>query len=376
MVVERILKANVDNNLKAGKVAVIYGARRVGKTFLIKQLLKEQNEPYLWFNGEDVQTIEQFSVRSEGHFRRIIGEKKLLVIDEAQAIPDIGKALKLLVDTFADIRIVVSGSSAFELRNQIGEPLVGRAFWYQLYPFSQVELKSCENFTETIDKREERLIYGSYPEVYTSTTLAFKEDYLFELVNAYLLKDILAYEGIKNSTKIYDLLKLIAFQVGKEVSMLELGNNLGMSKNTVEKYLDILEKAFVIKRLVAFSKNLRKEISKSSRFYFWDNGIRNALIGNFNPLTLRNDVGELWENYIVTERLKRNAYLKNRVDSYFWRTYDQQEIDYLEVKNIEIATFEIKYKKGNTKFPVAFEAAYPNATFDVINQENYLDFIE
>jgi uncharacterized protein len=376
MEIQRTLKTNILKCLVAGKVNVLYGARRVGKTFLIKKIVKELNIPYLWLNGDLPDTQSFLEERNLRKYQAAFTGIELLVIDEAQDVPLIGKALKIIVDEIPNLKIIASGSSAFDLSNRLGEPLVGRAYWHELFPISQQELSTTENYLESLRNLEERLIYGTYPEICTLPNLKDKEAYLRQLATSYLLKDIVNFEGIKNSSKIYDLLKLIAFQVGSEVSLSELGNQIQMSKNTVEKYLDLLEKVYVLKKVGGFSRNLRKEITKSSKWYFWDNGIRNAIIGNFKPLSERNDVGQLWENYLMYERLKKNQYEQKYTETYFWRTYDQQEIDCVEVKNQEIEIFEFKWGTKKAKIPKAFAEAYPAAKFEIITKENYLDFIK
>ncbi len=374
MEIKRILEETILKRLVSGKVNVLYGARRVGKTFLIKKIVEKLGEPYLWLNG-DLPEIQHFlEERNLRKFQSTFAGVNLLVIDEAQDVPLIGKALKIIVDEIPNLKIIASGSSAFDLSNRLGEPLVGRAYWHELFPISQKEL--AENYLESIRNLEERLIYGTYPDVCLLQNIIDKELYLRELVTSYLLKDIINFEGINNSSKVYDLLKLIAFQVGKEVSLSELGTQLGMSKNTVEKYLDLLEKVYILKKTRGFSKNLRKEITKNSRWYFWDNGIRNAIIGDFRALSQRNDIGEIWENYLMYERLKKNNYEIKFTETYFWRTYDQQEIDCVEVKNQEIEAFEFKWGNTKAKIPIAFANAYPEAKFSIITKENYLDFIE
>jgi predicted AAA+ superfamily ATPase len=375
MIIQRKLSAAVKKTLVSGKVNVIYGARRVGKTFFMKQLLTELNLEYIWLNGEVPETQELIGKRNLNDFENLIGDKEILIIDEAQEVPNIGKALKLLVDEFPKVKILVSGSSAFDLNNNLGEPLVGRAYWYEMYPLAQMELGTIENLIETKQKLGERLVYGSYPELYFTEGLHEKEHYMRDVANAYLLKDMIAFDGIRNSGKVMDLLKLLAFQLGKEVSLQELGKQLGMSKNTVEKYIDLLEKVYILKRIGGFSRNLRKEITKTARYYFWDNGVRNAVIGDFRPLASRNDIGQLWENYLMAERLKKNKYNQTYTETYFWRTYDQQEIDCVEVNAEKLATYEFKWSTGKAKFPKAFSEAYPESTFEVISRENYLWFV-
>jgi predicted AAA+ superfamily ATPase len=376
MFIQRAVKATIKNRLVAGKVNLLVGARRVGKTFLLKKIVQDINEPYLWLSGDDESTHDLLAERTIANYKRITSGISLLIIDEAQMIKDIGLKMKLMIDEIPNLKIIASGPSAYALSYKVGEPLVGRAFWHKIFPIAQNELKHHENYVDTVRNLEERLIYGSYPEIFQWKTLQEKEAYLKEILNSYLFKDLLVFDEIRNSDKIRTLLKLVAFQLGKEVSYDELGKQLGMSKNTVEKYLDLLSKVFVVYKVGAYSKNLRKELSKSSRWYFYDNGIRNALIDNFKPLSLRNDVGELWENYLMVERLKKNNYEQNFKEIYFWRTYDQQEIDYIEEKSQEIEAFEFKWGNTKAKIPVAFANAYPEAKFSVITKENYLDFIE
>jgi predicted AAA+ superfamily ATPase len=284
--------------------------------------------------------------------------------------------LKLIVDSIEGIKVIATGSSVFDLSNKLGEPLVGRKNTIYLYPFAQMEFSKQEDYKETTLKLEERLLFGSYPELEYYEDWDDKMNYLKEIVNSYLLKDILIYEGIKQSNKMLDLLKLIAFQVGQEVSLQELSKHLGISKNTVESYLDLLSKVFVVYKVPGFSRNLRKEITKSNRWYFYDNGIRNAIISNFTRLDSRTDVGALWENYLASERIKKQNYTQKSVSNYFWRTYDQQELDWLEEDVDRLAGFEFKWNENRkAKIPTAFGKAYPEATFEVINRNNYLDFI-
>ncbi|AEI46966.1 ATP-binding protein [Runella slithyformis] len=376
MVIQRRIEEEFRKKLVAGKVNLLVGARRVGKTFLLKKIIQSIDEPYLWLNGDDESTHTLLAERSLQNYKRLTSGISILIIDEAQMIQDIGLKLKIIVDEFPHLKIIASGSSAYALSYKVGEPLVGRAHWHRLYPIAQTELQHYENYLETIRNLEERLIYGSYPEIFQIENFIEKERYIKEILDSYLFKDLLTFDEIRNSNKIRNLLKLIAFQIGKEISYEELGKQLGMSKNTVEKYLDLLSKVFVVYRVGGYSKNLRKEVSKSSRWYFYDNGVRNALIDNFNPISLRNDIGELWENYLMTERLKKNEYERKYKEIYFWRTYDQQEIDCIEVKNLELEAYEFKWGNRNVKVPKAFAEAYPEAKFEVITKENYLDFIQ
>jgi len=305
----------------------------------------------------------------------LLSDIELLIIDEAQHLPEVGKILKLIVDEIPNIRVIASGSSSFDLMNKTGEPLVGRANQFHLFPISQVELSQSENHLETIKNLNNRLIYGSYPEIIGIESKHEKEEYLKNIVSAYLFKDILSIEGIRNNLKMKQLVRLIAFQVGNEVSYEELGKQIGMSKNTVEKYLFLLSQCFVIFRLGSFSGNLRKEITKAGKWYFWDNGIRNAVISDLSPIELRKDIGALWENYFISERMKRNTYVNNKIESFFWRTYDRQEIDYIETDLHRIHAFEMKWAKTKAKIPVAFAKNYPDANFTIINKENYLQYL-
>jgi predicted AAA+ superfamily ATPase len=371
----RSLQPIILDKIGKNKVILIFGTRRVGKTWLVEIIIKDANIDYLSLNGEDQDVQLLLSTRTAANYKRVLGNAKLLVIDEAQVIPEIGKILKLLIDTFKDLTIIASGSSTFDLSNQTGEPLTGRSLTYYLYPIAQVELDKQENALQTAQNLEERLIFGSYPELFHLSSLAEKAQYLTELVKSYLLKDILMYENIQNSAKLLELLKLIAYQVGSEVSIDEISRTLGISKNTVDRYLDLLSKVFIIYKVGGYSNNLRKEVTKSSKWYFYDNGIRNAIVNDFRLIALRNDQGLLWENYCFSERIKKMEYEQQNATYYFWRTYDQQEIDLIEVENGEILAADFKWGNQKKKIPGFFAKNYPQATFSVINKENYLDFI-
>lgn len=374
---KRAVFDNFNKKVLPNKVLILLGARRVGKTELIKNYLKTvPAETYLQLNGEDINDANLLQERSVANYKRLLANIDLLVIDEAQTIPEIGLILKLIVDSIDGIKIIATGSSVFDLNNTLGEPLVGRKNTMYLFPLAQMEFSTQENYKQTTENLEERLLFGGYPELVHYEDWEEKKEYLYEIINSYLLKDILVFEGIKQADKIYNLLRLIAYQVGKEVSLQELGNQLQMSKNTVDTYLDLLSKVFIVFKVEGFSRNLRKEIVKSSRWYFYDNGIRNGLINNFNRLENRTDVGDLWENYLAVERIKKQNYQKIATNNYFWRTYDQQELDWLEEKGNELAGFEFKWNENKkSKIPTAFGKAYPDATFEVINKQNYLDFI-
>lgn len=373
--IDRILKSRIENKLLPNKVVLIFGARRVGKTILIKQIIDNFDGKALILNGEDDDSLKLLQEKSIANYRNLLTGIDLLVIDEAQNVPEIGQKLKLIVDEIENIRIIASGSSSFDLNNKAGEPLVGRSYTYLLFPFSQQELAPNENRLQTKQNLEIRLIYGSYPELIALENNDDRREYLNNIVNAYLLKDILTIDGIRNAGKMKDLLRLIAFQTGNIVSLEELGKQLGISKNTVEKYLDLLSNVFIIYRLGAYSKNLRKEISKAGKWYFYDNGIRNALISNFNHLSLRQDTGQLWESYLISERIKNCRFLGDETIHYFWRTYDGQEIDLIEERNQEIAAFEFKWGEKKRKIPAAFAGSYPNTSFSIINKDNYLEWL-
>ena len=374
--INRILCDRILDYLKIPqKAALIFGARRVGKTFLIHQIIKRFGKNHLLLNGEDYDAQALLEERSAANYRRLLAEKDILAIDEAQSVADIGRKIKLILDEVPDISIIASGSSSFDLQNKAGEPLVGRSSSFYLTPFSNKEISGQEDALATQQNLENRLIYGSYPEVTLMENPRHKEEYLRDIVGAYLLKDILAFDGLRSSSKMRDLCRLIAFQTGSEVSCEELGRQLGMSKMTVEKYLDLLSKVFVIYRLGAYARNLRKEIAKAGKWYFYDNGIRNALIGNFSPLALRQDTGALWESYLISERFKNMYNTGMAYNYYFWRTYDRQEIDLLEESGTELAAYEFKWGSKSSNSPAAFSKAYPNASYKVINPKNYLSFI-
>jgi predicted AAA+ superfamily ATPase len=377
MHLNRSIEAKVLHYLWPNKVLLILGPRRVGKTHLLRKVLAQlPQEKVLQLNGEDMATEEVLKLRTVENYKRLLSNYTLLVIDEAQKIPEIGLILKLIVDEISGLKILVTGSSMFDINNKLGEPLTGRKITLQLFPFAQQEYMQIENLVQTKSNLEERLIFGSYPELLHYGSTKEKTNYLNELVSDYLLKDILTLDGLRNSSKMLDLLKLIAFQIGKEVSLEELGKQLGLSKNTVERYLDLLSKVFVVYKLSGFSRNLRSEVVKSARWYFYDNGIRNALIANFSTLGMRTDVGELWENYCFSERLKHQHYQQIQASNYFWRTYQQQEIDWIEDRAGNLFAYELKWNsKKAVKPPKTWSNAYPNAQFAVITPDNYLDWI-
>jgi predicted AAA+ superfamily ATPase len=374
--IDRTIETQILTSLVPNKVVVLLGPRRVGKTVLINQILSKISEPFILLNGENIDVRKQLEYKSTQNYLNFIGSKRLLIIDEAQKVSEIGAILKLMVDEIKGIKILVTGSSAFDINKYTGEPLTGRKKTFNLFALSEDELGQTEDSIQRIANLRQRLIYGNYPELLHLDDLEDKTDYLKELVNSYLLKDILEFENIKNSDKIFDLLRLIAFQIGSEVSYTELGRQLSMSKNTVEKYLDLLSKVFILHSVSAFSRNLRKEIVKGKRWYFYDNGLRNILIGNMNPIEIRNDIGALWENYIISERIKFQSYNRMLVYNYFWRTYDQQEIDWIEDREGILHAYEFKWNpKKKAKEPVAWKNTYKESKFEVINNENYINWI-
>lgn len=377
MDIKRILKKQITDRIKPQKVMLIYGARRVGKTLLLKEIFNEFKGKKIILNGESSDTVRMIADKSISNYKRLFAGIELLAIDEAQHIPDIGMKLKLLVDEIPGLSIIATGSSSFDLQNQAGEPLVGRCTRFMLTPFSIKELSEHQTSFEIISNIDHYLVYGNYPELISIESSSEQARYLTEIVDSYLLKDILAIDGIKNAQKMHDLLRLIAYQVGSEVSIDELGKSLGISRNTAERYLDLLQKVFVLYKLGGYSKNLRKEVTKSSKWYFQDNGIRNAILRDFRPFEERSDEerGILWENFIISERMKKKHNAMTNTNMYFWRTYDQQEIDLLEEDNNSISAYEMKAGKKIPKAPKAFSNAYPNAKYNVINRENFWDYL-
>lgn len=361
--------------LQAGKVIILYGPRQVGKTTLIQNFLENYEGKVFISSGDDQSLVDRLSTNTFSKIVPFFKDYDLIFIDEAQKIPNIGQSLKIIVDQIPDIKVIVTGSSSFSLASEVGEPLVGRAYVLNLFPISISELNKDWGAARIEMELENLLIYGSYPETLNKESFSEKVDYLKQIQNSYLYKDILELDRVKNSKTLINLLQLLAYQIGHEVSTSELANSLDISRATVVRYLDLLEKAFVIKSLGGYSKNLRKEITKSSRYYFYDNGIRNALINNFNELSARNDVGQLWENFLFIERLKKQEYQKIYANDYFWRTWDGKEIDFVEEREGKLFGFEFKYKDKGTKVPKDWTTSYPDASYEVINRDNYLNFI-
>lgn len=373
--IPRYIQQDILAHVQPGKVVVVYGPRRVGKTTLLRQLAKQITEPVLWFTGEDLDIQEQLASQSIEKLKSVVGNYKLVVIDEAQYVDQIGLNLKIMVDNIPDLKIIATGSSSFELAHQVGEPLVGRKWSFHLYPIAQLELATLETPFESRTRLESRLLFGSYPEVITKPGTTDKRNILDSIVDGALFRDALSLEGVKKPTKVVSLAKALALQIGGQVSLSELSRGLAINLATVERYLDLLEKTFVIIRVYGFSRNLRKELTKTCRYYFWDNGIRNALINNFNPLSVRSDIGQLWENYLFIERMKKRDYRKLFSNLYFWRTHDRQEIDLVEERGGKLYGFEFKWGTGRMREPRDWKKTYPEAEFSVVNQENYLDFV-
>ncbi|MEA2043350.1 MAG: ATP-binding protein [Bacteroidota bacterium] len=368
----KVLKKPVKS--ETNKVFILLGARRTGKTYILNKLM-EKRKNILFLNGDNFKTTQLLSNKTTNEYKKIIGNNHTFIIDEAQNIENIGHILKVLHDSMPKLKIIATGSSAFDLSNKLGEPLTGRKKTLRIFPMAQSELSETENYFETHERLNERMLYGSYPEIFHYNSYNEKKEYLFELINSYLLKDILILDNIKNADKLLNILRMLAFQIGSAVSLNEIANKIGLSKNTVERYIDLLKKVFVIFEIKAYSKNKRKEISKMSRYYFADTGVRNALINNFNDLDFRNDTGQLWENYLVSERVKHLSYNKLFTDTYFWRSYSQQEIDWVEEKDGKLNAYEMKFSKKKSKIPPLWAKLYPKAKFKVIHQGNYLDFI-
>ncbi len=370
----RQIENKIINSIKPNHVIGIIGARRVGKTTLIERIISSlKRNKILLIQGDDIDSAEILSSQRKSLLERFVKGYTHLFIDEAQEIPNIGASLKLMVDTIPGLSIVITGSSAFNIRNNTGAPLTGRSTFFNLHSLAQIEFN--ENFIEARNNLSTRLIYGNYPQVHNSMNENEKRKILEGIKDGYLLKDILMHENLKDSIFILNLLRLIAFQIGNEVSYSELGRALNADNKTVKRYLDLLEKMFVLFSLNGFSRNQRKEYTKSPRYYFWDNGIRNVIVSNFNPINQRDDIGKLWENYWISERLKYIDYSETYCNKFFWRTYDQKEVDYLEVTDKQITGFEIKWGDAKSRNFNHFLKSYPEAKLHLINKDNYLDFL-
>jgi predicted AAA+ superfamily ATPase len=378
MKIQRFLLSRIREALIPGKVLVLYGPRQVGKTTLARELLSSVPLRSKFVNADELIYREALASQNRQTLGEVLGDAELLVIDEAQRVKDIGLNLKILVDSFPQAVILATGSASFELAQQVSEPLTGRKLTFYLHPLSYPELSQTLGPFETRAQLERWLIWGGYPAIATTDNLLMRERLLGELVGSYLYRDILEMEGIRRSEKIVDLLRLLAFQIGQEVSVTELASNLALNRPTVERYLDLLEKVFVIYKVGGFSRNLRKEVAKNSRYYFIDNGVRNSLIQNFNSLGLRNDVGQLWENFLQIERRKANQIAGRAVNAYFWRTYDQKEIDCIEEYGGKLHGFEFKWQSGAMRRATRSEFlnAYPDSELSTIQQDNFEGFLK
>ncbi|MBK6330426.1 MAG: ATP-binding protein [Bacteroidetes bacterium] len=371
---KRHLAATLNKWMFRKKILIITGARQVGKTTLLQDLLEKSNKPTLYINAEEPANKQLFAGLSVASLRHMIGNNELIVIDEAQQIENIGLCLKMMADNFKEKQIIATGSSALEIADKIFEPLTGRHFLFHLYPFSLSEIYDMNQQMQLRDNLHWHLVHGLYPDAVLNKEDA--EIYVKSLAGSYLYKDVLAWKDIRKPELLDKLLQLLAHQMGNEVSMHELATQLKVKSDTVETYIDLLEKSFVVYRLRSHSTNDRKEVSKMKKIYFWDNGIRNAIIDNFKPLALRNDSGALWENFIVTERIKMNHYKQKNTKSKFWRSMQQQEVDYVETEQDEIRAYEMKWNPlQKTRITKAFTNLYPNASTEMISPDHYVSFV-
>jgi len=374
MLVQRTIQNRVKRELFKGKIIIIYGARQVGKTTLVKQIQKSCQKKSRYLNCDEPDIREALTNKTSTEIKAFLGdEHKLIILDEAQRVRDIGITLKLIYDNFPQIQVVATGSSSFDLSNKISEPLTGRKKEFYLYPFSTKELKTICSDSEIDRLLERRIIFGMYPEIILKEGKV--DDQLKSLAESYTYKDILQYQNIKSPEILEKLLQAIALQIGNEVSYNELANTVGIDKNTVANYIRILEKAFIIFRLRPFSRNLRSELKKLRKIYFYDTGIRNVLINNLNALNLRQDTGSLWENFLIAERMKFNKNSNLDRNAYFWRTIQKQELDYIEESKGKLKGFEFKWSKEKLRKPKAFLEAYPGTRLKLINRDNYKKFI-
>lgn len=372
--IHRTLENIITPLLETRKAIVIMGARQVGKSTLLSQMLSDHSD-VMWLNGDDPDVQALFSQMTSTRIRTILANSRILVIDEAQRIADIGLRLKLITDQVPGVQVIATGSSSFELASMVIEPLTGRKREFHMFPLTFSEMVAHSNLLEELRLLPHRMVYGYYPEVVC--TPGTERTVLKELSDSYLYRDILSLEGISKPDKLVKLLQALAFQIGNQVSYNEIGQLVGLDPKTVERYVDILEKSFVIFRLGSFSRNLRNELKNSRKIYFWDLGIRNAVIGNFTQIESRTDVGSLWENFVIAERIKRLAYQGSFAQYWFWRTQQQKEIDYIEEEDGQLRAYEFKWNnhKANTKCPSSFANAYPMMTFQTITPENVDGFL-
>ena len=372
--INRKIEKNIVENLFKGKVIIIYGARQVGKTTLVKKIADDYKGQSSYFNCDLISVQDALSIPEANRIKNFLGDHNIIILDEAQRIKNIGLILKILIDTYPELQIIATGSSSFDLANEINEPLTGRKIVFNLFPLSVEEIMGDNGFLYIDSKLEKILRYGTYPDVFFSEDKEAASK-LEEIASSYFFKDILSFDKIKKSSIIVKLLQLLALQVGSEVSYNELASKLGINRITVEKYIDILEQCFILFRINSFSRNLRNEISKSIKIYFYDLGVRNILIKNLNPLDIRNDAGFLWENFCILERIKRNKYNNIFANYYFWRTYDQKEIDFIEERDGKLFAYEFKLNREHSKAPSIFLETYKNSQYQTINRENYYKFL-
>lgn len=373
--IQRKLQQVIEKRLYQQKAILLIGARQVGKSTLFKQLLTGQEEQVLSLNCDEPEVKNLLTEINSTELGMLIGKNRIVMIDEAQRVPEIGLTLKRIIDNFPEVQLLVTGSSSFELQNRLNEPLTGRKYEYNLFPISTAELLDSGGLLAVKQTMEARLIFGSYPDVLNHSLDA--KEILMNIAESYLYKDLLALENIRKPALLEKLLIALALQISNEVSYNEIAQTIGSDSKTVEKYIDLLEKYYIVFRLNAFSRNLRTELKKSKKIYFYDNGIRNAILQNFAPLSLRNDVGSLWENFFISERLKTNHYNGRYCKSYFWRTTQQQEIDYIEEEDGTFNAFEIKWnpKKASTTLPSTFLNTYTVNTSNIVTPDNYLEWL-
>lgn len=371
--INRDIVSQLHSDFGSGKVLVVLGPRQTGKTTVLNMLAEGATDVYR-FNCDDYDDALRLTHRTSTELRQLAEGHKILLIDEAQRVEDIGMTLKMLADLHLPVQIVVTGSSSLELANRINEPATGRLFEYTLYPLSTHEMVQHTSMRDEQRLLETRLVYGFYPEVVTN--YADAKRILMQIANSYLYKDLLGYQGIKRPELLQKLVRALALQMGSEVSYNELGNLLGADRGTIEAYIRLLEQCFVVFRLESLSRNMRNEIKRGRKIYFYDNGIRNALINNFTPLELRTDTGALWENMMISERLKRNARMRRYAGLYFWRTVEQQEIDLIEEEDGRLSSFEFKWnEKKSARQPLSFARNYPDTPFQCVTPANYMDFV-
>lgn len=377
MKIKRLVLQEILEHFKtSNKGVIIYGPRQVGKTTLVKDLLALTKWKTLVLNGDSRgEWWNDLQSRRIVKYKSMLHGYEALFVDEAQRIPEIGLILKIIRDEFPEIKVIATGSSSLDLSSRVSEPLTGRVYTYKLYPISQLELSESLTWSELNENIEERLIFGSYPEIFSLNGAEEKKSYLNNIVDNYLYKDLLEYDGINNSNKIRDLIMLLAFQLGSQVSILELSEKLQLSRSTVDKYIDLLEKSYIVFRLGGFSRNLRKEVTKMDKIYFYDVGVRNTIIGNLNYLSDRNDSGALWENYMILERMKMLTYIRRYFSHYFWRLTSGSEIDLIEEEDGKLTGYEFKYGTKVSKMPAPWGKAYPEAKFEGINRDNFWNFV-